>query len=99
MNLDSQPVARARVSPHYGVVPDDAAGRMIERSHHRKTRALAHIHRRYELANLVGIDDAAVDAEHLVVFRTPAQASKRGVGVCERQVTALAEKQVPLQLS
>ena len=43
MDLDSAPVRRARESPHDGVVPDDPAGRVVQRADDRVRRALREV--------------------------------------------------------
>ena len=98
MNLDTQAVTSPCIAPYHGIVPDDAARRMIERGHHRQAGPFTQVHRRNKLPNLIGIDEPAIDTQHLVVLGPNAQPRDSRIGVCQSQMSALAEQKVPLQL-
>jgi hypothetical protein len=55
-----------REAPDDGVVSDDPARRVVERRLYLAGDILGQIHLRAELADLVRVDDAAVDPEELV---------------------------------
>ena len=62
MDLDAAAVGTARKAPHHRVVPDDPARRVVERAHDRPRRPVGEVELGTERRDLVGEDDAAVDA-------------------------------------
>ena len=98
MDIDAELVRGACECPDDCVVPDDAAGRVVEGSHDRPGRALRDVELRAERLDLGGADDARVDAEQLVHLRTLLHRHERPVGVRECQVPALREHEVEAEL-
>ncbi len=98
MDFYVHPIACTRVAPHNRIVPDDSPWRVIESRQDGKTRAIADVHGRNQLANLFRIDQLAVDAQYLVVLSSHAQADHSGIVMRHRQMTALAEQKIPAKL-
>jgi hypothetical protein len=91
-------VGPARVSPHDGVVPDDPAGRVVQRAHDRVPRAGRGIQVRHQPLDLGGADHLGLHALQLVDLGTPAHRAQRRIAVRERQVPAPGEHDVEVQV-
>jgi hypothetical protein len=98
VDLGARPVGPACVAPHDGVVADDPARRVVERRLDGPGDVLGEIHLRAELADLVRVDDLAVDPEELVHLGALGGGDDPAVGVGERQVALLGEEQVEVEL-
>ena len=98
VDLGPARVGAAGQAPDDGVVADDAAGRVVERAQDRIGRVLADVHRRGQALDLVGPDQARVDALQAVDLGAVGHHEHRAVGVREREVAALREEQVEVQL-
>src|SRR5205085_10318269 len=86
MELSPRPVRAAGEAPDDGVVPDDAARGVVERTHDRPGRLVGEVELRTQPRDLLRVDDAGVDVEDLVYLRTFLHHAQRTVGMGERQV-------------
>ena len=98
MDLDAALVGAAPVAPGNGVMSGDRAGRMVEGPHDRRVTAAAQIHMRTGLADGVGANQFAVDAEVLVDLGTPAHGPHRGIGMSKREVPARGVEEVEVEV-
>ena len=98
MDVDAHPVRLSRVGPHHRVVPDHAAGRVVERGHDRELGMVRKIELRTELRDLVRVDHPAVDAEEPIHLGALMRHVHRALGMRERQVSLLGEQQVVVEL-
>ena len=92
------PVGAARVAPDDGVVPDDPAGRVVERAHDRVRDAVGEVELRADLLDLVRRHDRGVDPEELVHLGALLRDDHPAVRVRERQVPVLREHHVEVEL-
>jgi hypothetical protein len=72
---------------------------MVERGHDRVVRIGLQRHRRHEPLNLLGEDDAAVDAQNLIHLRAFAQAVDAAIRMRQRQVAMLGEHHVEIEVA
>ena len=98
VDLDAEPVGRAREAPHDRVVADDPAGRVVERADDRVRGPLREVELRAELPNARRVDDARLDPEQLVDLGALLHRDHRAVRVRERQVPVLGEHEVEVEL-
>ncbi len=98
VDLHPEPVRRAREPPHDRVVTDDPARRVVERAHDRPGRTIGEIELRAELADPIEADDLRVDSENLIDLGALLHDDHRAVRVRERQVPALREHEVEVEL-
>src|SRR5207237_10293162 len=89
MELCPRPVRAACEAPDDGVVPDDGAWGVVERTHDRPGRRVGEVELRTQPGDLLRVDDPRVDVEDLVHLRAFLHHAQRAVGVGERQVTVL----------
>ena len=98
VDLGAQPVCRARVGPHHGVVADDAARLVVERAQDRPCHIGRDVDLGAELLHSVSVDDATLDPEQLVDLGSLGRGDHPAVGVGECQVADLREHQVEIEL-
>ena len=99
VDLDTGAAHLLRVAPDDSVVPDDPAGRVVERTEDRPGDALVRdVDLRAELLHLLRVDHVAVDAEQLVDLRPLLLHDERPVRVREREVPMLREHEVEVQV-
>ncbi len=86
------------VAPDHRVVPDDPAGRVVERAEDRVPRVRRGVQVRHQPLDLGRVDDLGVDALQLVDLGPPAHGAQRGVVVGQREVPAPGEHHVVVQV-
>ena len=86
------------VAPVDRVVPDDAAGRVVERAQDGVPRVRRGVQVRDQALDLVRVDDAGVDALQLVDLGPPAHGAQGRVVVRQREVPAPGEHHVVVQV-
>ncbi len=91
MNLDPHTVTGARIAPYDCVMPNDSAGRMIERGQDRIACVAVEIHGRCKLLNFIPIDHAAIHTEKLIVLGANTQPRYGRIVVTQGQMTDLTE--------
>ena len=99
MNVHTARIRLMRVAPHHGVMPHYAATRMVERAKDGVTRVVANVQMRAQPFNFFRKDDARFDALQPVDFGAAAHCAQRAIIVRQRQVPALAEHNVNVQLA
>src|SRR5262245_4940240 len=97
MNFDSHPIATTRVAPHHGVVPNNAARRMIQAGEDWLMGMLASVEAGHELADFLTPDNPAIHAKQLICLGTFAQRRDAAIRVSERQVPLLREHDVVIE--
>ena len=91
----SAPRARPQTTASWRMIPP---GRVVERALDRPGRLVGEVELRAERRDLLGEDDARVDPEQLVDLGALLHRVHRAVGVGEREVAALREHQVEVEL-
>ena len=86
------------VAPDDRVVPDDPAGRVVERAQDRVPGLRRGVQVRHQALDLGRVDDLGVDALHLVDFGPPAHGAQGRVVVGQREVPAPGEHHVVVQV-
>ena len=98
MELSAEPISTTGIPPDHGVVADRPSRRMIEGGDHRKGLAFAKVQWGDELLDFVGADQPAVHAEHLVELSAHSEPENGGLGMPKVEPSALAEKEVVVEL-
>ena len=88
VDLDAAPGGAAGVAPGDRVVPRDRARRVVEGGQDRVADLVGQVELRAEPPDVVGPDQAGIDAQMLVDLGPPAGGAHGGVGVGEGQVAA-----------
>ena len=98
MDLDAGAVGAARVPPDDGVVADDPAGRVIQRAHDRIRDVVGDVQLRAQPLDFGGVDQLRVDPVQAVDLGAVGHHEHRPVRMRQRQVAALREQQVEVEL-
>ncbi len=98
VDLDARAVGAARIAPDDGVVADDPARRVVERADDRVGDVLGDVQLRAQALDLGRVDQPRVDPVQAVDLGAVGHHEHRAVAVRERQVPALGEQQVEVEL-
>ena len=98
MHLGAHVVGGPGVAPHHRVVAHDAAGRVVQGAQDRVAGMVGSVEAGGDLLDVVGADDAGVDALQLVDLGSPVHGAQGAVGVGQGQVAPLAEHHIDVQI-